>query len=76
MIEFLQVESNASLVRDVESKAIINTNNSEFETYLKNREIMLSRVNQLQEQNDKINKLENDINDIKSMLTILINKEN
>jgi hypothetical protein len=76
MIEFLQVESNASLVRDVESKAIINTNNSEFETYLKNREIMLSRVNQLEEQNDKINKLENDINDIKSMLTILINKEN
>lgn len=76
MIEFLQVESNASLVRNVESRAIINTNDSEFETYLRNREIMLSRVNQLQEQNDKINKLENDINDIKSMLTILINKEN
>ena len=76
MIEVLQVDSNASLVRDVESRAIINTNDSEFETYLKNREIMLSRVNQLQEQNEKINRLENDINDIKNMLTMLINKEN
>jgi hypothetical protein len=76
MIEVLQVDSNASLVRDVESRAIINTNDSEFETYLKNREIMLSRVNQLQEQNEKINRLENDINDIKHMLTMLINKEN
>jgi hypothetical protein len=31
---------------------------------------------QFKEQNDKINKLENDINEIKNMLVTLINKEN
>lgn len=76
MIEVLQVEGNPSLVRDISSNAIINTNESDYQTYLKNKEIMTSRVEQLQNQNDKINKLENDINDIKTMLVALINKEN
>jgi hypothetical protein len=73
---FVNVEGNPSLVRDLGSNAIVNTNKSEFETYLKNRDIMLGRVNQIQSQNEKINKLENDINDIKFMLQQLINKEN
>lgn len=76
MENILHVEGNPSLVRDLGSNAIVNTNKSEFETYLRNRDIMLGRVNQVQVQNEKINKLENDINDIKSMLHQLINKEN
>jgi len=76
MENILQVEGNPSLVRDLASNAIINTNISEFETYLRNRDIMSARVNQLQTQNEKINRLENDINDIKTMLQLLINKEN
>jgi hypothetical protein len=76
MENILHVEGNPSLVRDLGSNAIVNTNKSEFETYLRNRDIMLGRVNQVQVQNEKINKLENDINDIKSMLQQLINKEN
>ena len=76
MENLLHVEGNPSLVRDLNSNAIVNTNKSEFETYLRNRDIMLGRVNQIQVQNEKINKLENDINDIKSMLQQLINKEN
>jgi len=76
MGNYVNVEGNPSLVRDLGSNAIVNTNRSEFETYLKNRDIMLGRVNQVQVQNEKINKLENDINDIKTMLQQLINKEN
>jgi len=76
MTNILYVEGNPSLVRDVSTKAIINTNVSDYETYLKNKEIMTNRVMQLKEQNDKINKLENDINEIKNMLVTLINKEN
>jgi hypothetical protein len=76
MGNYVNVEGNPSLVRDLGSNAIVNTNRSEFETYLRNRDIMLGRVNQVQVQNEKINKLENDINDIKTMLQQLINKEN
>jgi hypothetical protein len=75
-MEYLQVEGNPSLVRDVRSHAIVNSNKSEFETYIKNKNIMLNRVNEVEKQNEKIDKLENDINDIKSMLQLLINKEN
>jgi len=76
MENILHVEGNPSLVRDVFSNAIVNTNESEYQTYLRNKNIMTSRVNQIENQNEKINKLENDINDIKSMLQLLINKEN
>jgi len=76
MEQILHVEGNPSLIRDMGSNAIVNTNESEYETYMRNRAIMLSRVNQIQTQDEKINKLENDINDIKSMLQLLINKEN
>jgi hypothetical protein len=76
METILHVEGNPSLVRDMSSNAIVNTNESEYQTYLRNKEIMTSRVNKIQTQDEKINRLENDINDIKTMLQLLINKEN
>ena len=76
MENVLHVEGNPSLVRDVRSNAIVNTNESEYQTYLRNKNIIMERVNQIENQNEKINRLENDINDIKSMLKLLINKEN
>jgi len=76
MNNILYVEGNPSLVRDVTTNAIVNTNDSEYKTYLRNRDIMVGRVNQIQTQTEKINKLESDINDIKTMLKQLINKEN
>ena len=75
-MEYLHVEGNPSLLRDVNTHAIINSNKSEFETYMKNKTIMLNRVNEVTKQNEKIDKLETDINDLKSMLQLLINKEN
>ena len=75
-MEYLHVEGNPSLLRDVNTHAIVNSNKSEFETYMKNKTIMLNRVNEVTKQNEKIDKLETDINDIKSMLQLLINKEN
>lgn len=75
-MEYLHVEGNPSLLRDVSTHAIVNSNKSEFETYMKNKSIMLNRVNEVKKQNEKIDKLETDINDIKHMLQLLINKEN
>jgi len=75
-MKYLHVEGNPSLLRDVSTHAIVNSNKSEFETYMKNKSIMLNRVNEVTKQNEKIDKLETDINDIKSMLQLLINKEN
>jgi hypothetical protein len=75
-MEYLQVEGNPSLLRDVNSHAIVNSNKSEYDTYIRNKNIMLNRVSDVTKQNEKIEKLESDINDIKTMLQLLINKEN
>ena len=76
MENILHVEGNPSLIRDMGSNAIVNANQSEYEAYMRNRATMMTRVNQIQSQDEKINRLENDINDIKTMLQLLINKEN
>lgn len=76
MENILHVEGNPSLIRDMGSNAIVNANQSEYEAYMRNRATMMTRVNQIQSQEEKINRLENDINDIKTMLQLLINKEN
>ena len=76
MENIVHVEGNPSLIRDMGSNAIVNANQSEYEAYMRNRATMMSRVNQIQSQDEKINRLENDINDIKTMLQLLINKEN
>jgi hypothetical protein len=72
MGQLLQVEGNTSLVRDVSSNAIVNTNVASYNDYLKNKEIALSRKNQIERQNSDINMLKQDMAEIKEMLTMLI----
>lgn len=61
MHSFLKVEGNDSLIRDIDTKAIINTNKSDYDNYLK-------RKNHLKSQNDEIKQNTNDINTIKQEL--------
>jgi hypothetical protein len=72
MTVLLQVEGNTSLSRDVSSNAIVNTNVSEYKTYLRNREIALAKHNKLEQQSVEINNIKQDINEIKQMLEMLI----
>lgn len=77
MKALVKVESNLSLSRDMETKAIINTNASDYETYIRNKQIMLERTNKIASQDAEINMMKQDISDIKQMLTALLhqNKE-
>ena len=72
MEQYIQVEGNPSLVRDVGSNAIINTNVSEYETYIKNKEIALSKLSQADRNTEDINILKQDMSEIKQMLQLLI----
>jgi hypothetical protein len=72
MVEYLRVEGNPSLVREVGSNAIINTNVSEYETYLKNRDAALTKQSQVERNTDEINNIKQDISEIKQMLQLLI----
>ena len=53
--------------RDSNSQAIINKNNQDYQAYVANRDKLLS-------DKERIDKLENEIGDIKSMLQTLIDK--
>jgi hypothetical protein len=61
-----------NLVRDTTTRALINTDNGAFSTYKenRNREIRVSSIC------DQVNSLQNDLQQIKSLLTSILNKAN
>jgi hypothetical protein len=72
MTDFLQVSGHDGLVRDVSTKAIINTNKSEYEMYLKNREATKQRNLDISRQAEEIKNIKDDVSQIKEMLSQLL----
>lgn len=58
----IQIE-NSSLIRDLNSKAVLSTDRTAFDKYLKQKE-----------EKERINRLERDVNEIKSMLELILSK--
>lgn len=74
-MEFVKIQDSDALVRDLTSGAIINTSKTDYENYLARRSSSKEMRNQIQQNTDKIEKIESDISEIKTMLISLINKE-
>lgn len=70
---FLKVKGKDGLVRDLSSGAIINTNTSDYENYLKKRNANKHVKEELEEQSKEINNIKNEISEIKQLLIKLIN---
>ena len=58
---YLKVEGHTSLIRDVRSNAIVNTNVSEYQTYMK-------RIKDREQQGDQIRSAVKEINNLKAEL--------
>lgn len=71
----VKVKDNASLVRDMTSGAIINTNTVEYQNYLKKVDSQNALKEQVQENTENIEQIKTDISEIKNMLISLIKKE-
>lgn len=71
---YLKVEGNDSLVRDVSSKAIINTNNKAYQEYINKRNAAKQMKEQISSQQEEINSIKNEVTEIKELLLKLINK--
>jgi len=72
MSQHVRIEDTA-LIRDIHSKAILNTDKSGLNDYLMKREIAKKQqVEQIQTK-DRLNKIENDMSDIKNLLVQLVN---
>jgi hypothetical protein len=71
-MQFLKVQGHDGLVRDTTSGAILNTNLTEYENYMKQRELALKRNQQLDMQAEEINNIKSELSEIKSLLTLLL----
>lgn len=71
MTNYAKVEEHENLIRDMHSKAILNVDNQALLEHRKKKEMMKKVINNSQ----KIDKIENELSEIKKMLSILIDKK-
>ncbi len=72
MTTHVRIEDTA-LIRDIHSKAILNTDKSGLNDYLMKREIAKKQQAEQVQTKDRLNKIENDMSDIKNLLVQLVN---
>lgn len=71
---YVQIKENKALIRDTESGALLNTDRNELEAYYAERDIKIKELQEKQALESKVNKLEQDISDIKSLLQQLVTR--
>ena len=75
MRQLTKIKNNASLARDENSGAVLATDNQALKAYKEIRSIKLSRLKKHDDLVERQNKIENDIADIKNMLSELLGKK-
>lgn len=68
----VKVENEVNLYRDLTSGAIVNTDISAREAYLRQREALLKQKNATEQNAQDIEELKGEISDIKQMLTLIL----
>ena len=72
MMTHVRIE-DTSLIRDIHSKAILNTDKAGLNDYLMKREIAKKQQAEQIQTKDRLDKIENDMSDIKNLLVQLVN---
>jgi hypothetical protein len=71
---YVQIEENKNFYRDMNSKALLNTNAEELRTYYAERELKIKEMQEKEKLENKVNKLEQDVSEIKDLLRQLVAK--
>ena len=74
MNKYIKVKSDVSLVRDVNSNAIISKNQSEFDKFLKLSEKKYAEKKQFDNMRSDLDSLKQDMNEIKTLLRNIMDK--
>lgn len=75
MSDYLKVEGHDHLVRDVNSKAIINTNVSAYHAALERKRNVQRQKDELRDATREINILKSEMHEIKGLLLQLVDKD-
>jgi|TARA_B110000908_G_C10104405_1_gene380101 hypothetical protein len=72
--EFIKVEENKDLSRDVYSGGIVNTNRSAYEKAIARSKLVKMQRDELKNATKEINNLQDEMREIKILLHQLVNK--
>ena len=72
MTEYLKVKSDVSLVRDMDSNAIVNQNQSEYDKFMSLSKKKYNEKNELDTMKSDLDALKNDMEEIKSLLKSMV----
>jgi hypothetical protein len=73
---FAKVKDHENLVRDMNSKAILNTDRLALQEYYKKRELAKKEMLEKAESKQRLDKIENDMAEIKNLLAQLVGRGN
>ena len=73
---FAKVKDHENLVRDMNSKAILNTDKLALQDYYQKRELAKKELSEKTESKQRLDKIENDMAEIKNLLTQLVGRGN
>jgi prefoldin subunit 5 len=71
---FVQIKDKKNLVRDTRSGVLMNTDREEFQAYYAERDQKIKELQEKQNLENKVNKLEEDISEIKNLLQQLVTR--
>ena len=74
MENYLKVKSEDSLVRDVDSNAIVNQNQSEFDKFLELSQRKYQEKKKFDDMRSDLDSLKEDMNEIKTLLRNIMDK--
>lgn len=74
MNDKLRVKTDHSLVRDLKSNAIINSNNNEYEKFLEISKIKYEEKKKIEDLKKQVEEVKNDLTDIKILLKSIVDK--
>ncbi len=72
MTNYLQVDSDSSLIRDMSSNAILNSNKSEYDKFLQISEAKYKEKKRLDDMKSDLDSLKSDMEEIKSLLKNIV----
>ena len=74
MGKVLKVEGYNNLVRDIQSKAIVNTNNAEYKLYMSRTSQRMGQQDTIRNVCREINNLKKELREIKDLIREVVNK--
>ena len=75
MSDFKSVEGHKDLVKDMHSKAVINTNRSAYLAAVQRKQNIVAQKDSLRDATREINILKSEMHEIKSLLVKLVEKD-